>query len=232
MITSIPITPLIDLTNSILCLFCALKLSKSYKKDKSDQVIKYFYFAYISLFVAYIFFSLPRMFFPLNSSVIGFGFIFAHIFLFLATGYFLIVSIYFINHEINKNLFYIFLFLSACVIVFILIRFPHPINNQETGITDWNIDQTVGLLITALFLIVLIPGAIVFFYQGFRSKLNLVKVRSLLIGCGLILLIIAAATFYSAKTQKEALISDIFSLSSFFVIFLGVYYTQSNKFIK
>lgn len=226
-----PVTPIIDLSNSILCLFCSIKLYNSYKKEPENKVIEYFYKAYVALVVAYLFFSLSRLIWPSNSFALGVCFISAHVFLFLATGFFLMVTVFILKPEWHRIFFGFYLILALGAIVLNIVNFNYPEYDRLTGITNWHINSLVGTIFTILFSVVLIPSTILFLYQGARTKTKIVKVRSLLIGFGIILLIIAAVTYYSANTQIKALISDFFSLSAFLFIFLGVYYKRQHKII-
>lgn len=222
----LPITPLIDFGNSIICFFCALRLYRSHQKEGQDKVIEYFYKAYTAMVVAYLFFSLPRLILPDDSFLLGAGFILAHVFLFLAAAYFLTITIYFIKPKLHRAFFWIFLVLALGAITLSIINLNYPVYDRSTGITNWNIDPSVGIVFTILFALVLVPCAIFYYYQGLKSQDKIVKVRSLLIATGLILLMVAAYTYYSAETQLKSLVSDLFSFTALLTIFFGVYYKR------
>jgi len=221
-----PITPFIDLLNSILCFFCAWKLYSSYKRDRSNKVIEYFFKAYVMMMVAYLFFCLPRIIIPENSFYLGVGFVIAQIFMFIATAYLAMITTFFADPSKAKIAFILVIILATVVFILSIIYFGLPDYNTATGITNWNIDPIVGIASSILFLMVLVPSTIFFIIQGFKTHDNVVRVRSFLISLGFVLLIITAYTFYRAATQTQAFISDLFSLSSFIVIFLGVYYKR------
>jgi len=222
-----PITPLIDFGNSIICFFCALRLYRSYQKEDQDKVIEFFYKGYTAMVLAYLFFSLPRLFWPRDSFLMGAGFILAHVFLFLAAAYFLTITVYFIKPNLRRVLFWIFLALALGAITLSVINLNYPVYDSSTGITNWNINPTVGIVFTILFALVLIPCSIFFYFQGVKSQSRFVRIRSLLIATGLILLMVAAYTYYSADTQLKAFISDLFSFAALLTIFFGVYYKRS-----
>ncbi len=223
---NIPITPLIDLSNGILCSICAWKLHISSRKDPTNQVIRYFATAYFFLIFAYAAFSLPRLLMPADSRAIGVGFLTAHIFLFLATGYFVMVTTFFFKAGWHRVFFWVFLLLSLAVMVVGGLRPTLPVYYPDTGITNWNIDLLFGTLTSILFLVVLIPSSLFFFYQGIRTRDRIIRIRSIWIAFGLALLLIAAATYYTAATVTMSLLSDLFSLSAFLSIFIGVYYKR------
>ncbi len=224
-----PISPVIDLLNSILCGFCAWRIYRSYKMDPPNTVLSYFATAYFFLIFAYFAFSLPRLLAPHNAQAIGIGFIVAHAFLFLATAYFVMVTTFFFKTGLHRVLFWIFLTLSLGVLIVGIIRFHEPFYDPTTGLTNWNIDEIFGTLTSVLLLLVLVPSSLFFFYQGMRTRDRVIRVRSIWIAFGISLLLIAAATYYSAGTQLMVLVSDFFSLSAFLSIFIGVYYKRTLK---
>lgn len=223
----IPITPLVDLSNAILCLVCAWRLQASYRKDPTNQVVKYFAMAYFFMIFAYAAFSLPRLIVPADSRAIGAGFLIAHAFLFLATGYFVMVTTFFLKAGLHKIFFAIFLLLCTAVLLVGVIEPTLPVYNKITGITDWNINPLFGTMTSILFLIVLVPSSLFFFYQGIKTRDRVVRIRSVWIAFGLALLFIAASTYYTAGTLTLALLSDIFSLCAFLSVFVGVYYKRT-----
>lgn len=226
---TISLSPLIDLSNSVLCFFCAWKLYNAFKKDKSNKVIEYFFKGYVMMMVAYLFFSFPRIIVPENSFYLGVGLIIAQVFLFIGTAYLAMMTAFFIDPLRYKIAFWLFIILATVVIILFIVYFGLPVYDVKTGITDWHIDPVPGIASSILFLTVLLPSTIYFFSQGIRSHNKIVKMRSLLISAGFVLLMITAYTFYQASTQMQVLISDLFSLSSFLVIFLGVYYKRGSN---
>lgn len=226
---TIPLSPIIDLSNSVLCFFCAWKLYSAYRKDTANKVIEYFFKGYVMMVVAYLFFSLPRIIGPENSFYLGVGFIIAQVFLFIGTAYLAMVTAFFIDPLRYKIAFWLFITLATVVIILFIIYFGLPVYDINTGITDWHIDPVPGVASSILFLCVLLPSTIFFLSQGIRSRNKIVRVRSFLISLGFVLLMITAYTFYQARTQMQVFISDLFSLSSFLVIFLGVYYKRGSN---
>lgn len=222
-----PITPVIDLSNGLLCTILAWKLHISYKKNPSNQVLHIFATAYIFLIFAYAAFSLPRLIISSNTQAIGVGFLVANAFLFLAAAYLVRVTMFFFKTTLQKPLFWIFLILALGVMIVGVIHFSEPSYNPATGLTNWNIDPTFGTLTTVLFLIVLVPSSLFFFYQGIKTRDAIVRVRSVFIALGIALLLIAVGTYYTATNSTLFFISDIFSLSAFLTIFIGVYYKRT-----
>lgn len=137
------------------------------------------------------------------------------------------VTTFFLKAGLHKIFFTIFLLLCAAVLVVGVIEPTLPVYNQATGITDWNINPLFGTMTSILFLIVLVPSSLFFFYQGIKTRDRVVRIRSVWIAFGLALLLIAASTYYTAGTLALALLSDIFSLCAFLSVFVGVYYKRT-----
>lgn len=224
-----PITPLIDLSNSFLCLFCTWKLYRSYRLNPSNRVLKYFTSAYMLLIFAYLAFSLPRFFVPRDQLAIGVGFLVANAFIFLSTSYLVMVTTFFLSVSLHRIFFWVFLIFSTAVMIVGVANFQMPFYNTETGLTNWNIDPLFGTLTSVLLLSVLVPSGLFFFYQGIRTRHPVVRIRSILIGFGIAFLMVATATYYNATTHLLFYISDMFSLTAFLTIFIGVYYRRTSE---
>ena len=52
----IPITPLIDLANCLICAICGIQLYRSWRRDRNNAVLLYFAQGYTSLIFSYFFF--------------------------------------------------------------------------------------------------------------------------------------------------------------------------------
>ncbi|MFA5135024.1 MAG: hypothetical protein WC505_04555 [Patescibacteria group bacterium] len=226
---NLPITPIIDLCNSIICAYCSYRLFRSYHRDRQAPVLLYFAQGYASLIIAYLMFSIPRIAVPEESFVLGVSFIISQSFLYLAIAFFAKVGTFFINVQMVQRAFWSVVILSTIVVLFSIVYFSYPIHDLETGITDWNIHPFVGIGSFVIFAGVLLPSAVLFFRQGLRSQERIVKIRSTVIAGGLILLIITAFTYYTATSEIVALTSDLLSLLSFLIIFFGVIYKRGSN---
>lgn len=225
---NLPITPIIDLVNSILCAYCSYHLFRSYYRDRKATVLLYFAQGYSSLIIAYLIFSIPRLVVPEESFVLGVSFVISQAFLYLASAFFAKVGMFFINVQWVRRAFWFIVILSAIVVLFSIVYFSYPIHDLETGITDWNIHPFVGIGSFVILAGVLLPSAVIFYRQGFRSKERIVKIRSIAIASGLVLLVITAFVYYTATSAIVALTSDLLSLLSFLIIFFGVIYKRGS----
>ena len=225
---SLQITPLIDLSISLIAIYCSINLYQSYKKNEKHIVLLYFSQAYFVVIFAYLFYSLPRLFFSENADIIGIGFIIAQALLYLTVALFAKVTAYFFKVIWSNRIFWIVLLLSIIAIVINIIFYSVPDYDNITGLTDWNIEPIVGISSILILAGVLVPSSLFFFWQGFKSKDSIVKKRSIIIATGLVFLVITALAYYSATTITFALISDLLSLMSFLIVFFGVIYKRGN----
>ncbi len=226
----LPITPFIDLLNSILTGFCGYILFRSYQREpQHSPVLLFFSKGYFSLVFAYLFFSIPRIVVPENSLYLGIAFIIAQAFLFVAIAYFAKVTTFFISITWVPRVFGLVLFLAAAAIFLSIIYFGYPEYDPATSITDWGIHPIVGAVSILIFGGVLIPSMVFFFYQGARSSDHVVRIRSRIMAIGLLFLIVTATLYYTAETQVVALVSDVFSLFSFLIIFFGIVYKRERR---
>lgn len=222
-----PITPVIDLFNSFICAFCSYQIYQSFRRDRSNAVLKYFSQGYLALIFSYLLFSLPRLLAPHASFYQGVGFILAQAGLYIALAYFAKITAFFINQKLVQRVFWLVLTLAAVNVALSFIYFTYPQYNTSTGITTWDFHPAVGITSVIIIAGVLVPTIILYFRRGLKSNDRIVKVRALLIAAGLALLVITAVTYYTATKPITALASDLFSLLSFLVIFLGVVYKRN-----
>ncbi len=226
---ALPISPLIDLSNGLICGICGFIMYRSYRQDRRRVVLQYFSYAYFSLIVSYLFFSIPRIIAPTDSTMIGIGFVVAQAFLYLTVAHFSKVTTYFINVQWVRRIFWLVILISVITVFLMIINFPNPVYNTGTGITDWDIAPVVGIASSIILIGVLAPSALFFLQQGLRSSDKIVKRRSITISIGLIFLIVTAYTYYSATTQLAVMSSDVISLASFLIIFFGVIYKRGKE---
>lgn len=228
----IPWGAVIDLLNCVICAYCSYHLYRSWQRDQKQLVLLFFSRGYFCLIFSYLFFSLPLIFFPEQHTLLGIAFILAQGFLYMAVAYFAKVVSYFIRAQWAARVFWMVVAASIIAIILHIVYFSYPVYDKVAGLTIWNIHPVVGAVSTLITIGVLAPSAILFFWLGIRSLDKIVKVRSLIISIGLTSLIITAYTYYNAKHQPEAIISDILSLLSFLIIFIGVIYKRGSIYIN
>jgi hypothetical protein len=224
----VPITPLIDLANCLICAICGIQLYRSWRRDRNNAVLLYFAQGYTSLVFSYFFFSVPRLVVPGNSTALGVGFVIAQAFLYGGVAYFAKVAVFFLRRQWVRQVFMAVVSLSVVAVVLNIIFFNYPTFNTANSLTNWDIHPVVSIMSSLIFTGVLLPSAIFFYWQGHRTKDPVVRHRSIGLSIGLALLIVTAYTYYTAGTPIIVYISDILSLMSYLVIFLFVFYRRQS----
>lgn len=223
-----PMVPLIDLANAIICAFASVRLYQAYQRDPRNRVLLFFAQGYLAVVVSYLFFSIPRIFFWDSSFAIAFGYVAAQAFLYLAVAYFTKVSMFFINVQRMQLVFWTVIGMSVIAMVLTVMFLGMPSYNPATSITDWDFHPIVSIVSTVILGGVLTGSMGFFFWQGIRSQHRIVKIRSTIIAVGLLFLIVTTYTYYASITPLGVLVSDLFSLVSYLVIFFGIIYGRGG----
>lgn len=222
----IPYGSIIDLFNLIICGYCSYRLYRSWQVDKRQLVLLFFSQGYFALIFSYFFFAIPLMVFTNERTILGISFVLAQSFLYIAIAFFAKVTAFFAKVNLTKIVFWMVILVSMIAVFLNIVYFNYPLFDTETGLTDWNIHPVVGIASTIIFVGVLAPSAFLFFTQGLRSKDRIVRTRSIIISIGLVSLIITSFLYYTASTLAVSLISDLFSMFSFLIIYIGVIYKR------
>jgi hypothetical protein len=224
-----PFSTVIDILNSTLCLYLAFRLYRASQRDPSSNTLRNFCYTYVALTLAYVLLFLPRLFAPQGALLLSAAFALGN-FTFLVAGSFFGRIVLRFTRPASVRVFSVCYYaLAAVCLGWSLVDRALPVVDASTGITQWNAPLGVGLLGGTLLLLVLIPGAVLFLSRGIRTRDNhIVRVRSITIGIGAILLILTAISFNLAKSEALAIIGDLFSISALLTIFLGVIYHRSS----
>lgn len=223
-----PITPLIDLANCIICGVCGWQLYRSWRRDRGNVVVLYFAQGYISLVFSYLFFSMPRLVAPDNTMFLGIGFVIAQAFLYGGVAFFAKVPIFFVNRSWVRRVFMLVIAVALVAVALNIVFFNRPEYDASTSLTDWHIHPIVSILSAIIFTGVLLPSAVFFFLQGRHTTDLTVKRRSWGLAAGLVFLIVTAYTYYAAQTPVIVYVSDLLSLCSYLVIFWFVIYRPQS----
>lgn len=222
---NLPISTTVDLINAVVCGYLAVRLGRAMHQDPASRMLRYFFYTYVSLTIAYTLLTVPRLIANQHTDFLGYAFSFGMLFFLLANASFSRVVLAYALPRWARPFFPLYLGLSVVACLWLLFALAAPVVDPSTGITNWNADPAAGLYTATLFLIVLLPGAILFLRQAMLAKNNhIVRIRSLTIGLGSIFLATSAALVFSANTEVLAVISDFFSIGALLIIFLGVAY--------
>jgi len=222
---TLQVSTTIDLLNSALCAFLAVRLYRAHEQDPVSRTLRNFFYTYASLTVAYVLLFVPRMFASQQELFLSISFAFGSFAFLIASSFFGRIVLEFTRPTWIKPFLAVYYTLTIICLAWSLIDRALPMVDATTGITQWNVPIGVGALSGLLLLLVLIPGAVLFFNRGLHTHGNhIVQVRSFTIGIGALLLILTAVTFYLASSEMLAIIGDLLSIGALLTIFLGVVY--------
>lgn len=222
---TIQVSTTIDLLNAALCAFLAVRLYRAHEQDPASRTLRNFFYTYVSLTAAYVLLFVPRMFASQQELFLSISFAFGSFAFLVASSFFGRIVLEFTRPTWIKPFLAGYHTLAVASLVWSLFDRALPMVDRTTGITQWNVPIGVGALSGFLLLLVLIPGAVLFFNRGIHTQGNhIVRVRSFTIGIGALLLVLTAITFYLASSEMLAIIGDLLSIGALLTIFLGVVY--------
>lgn len=219
---------------SIFCLIAFRVTYSTWKKSK-DEMIKDFMLMFV--FVGIFMLIMGAMDYLLvvkqdlvttKSSIPGFLFGFAHIFMILAISFYerIPFRVWFPERESIG-----FWLAFGTGLISIVISFIRPIfPTVEAGITHYN----VGTLFSAaigIWALVFIGGlgGVFFLHQAFKARTHFVRIRSIIFGIGFLAWVIGGPMHDFATTTAIYLFADLLLLSSFVIILLGIF---TKKFVS
>jgi hypothetical protein len=227
---SLQVSTIIDLTNAGVTAYLAIRLYKAITQDPKSQSLKNFFIIYTCLSIAYVLLFVPRIFASGQTQLLGYSFAAGNIFFILATAFYGKLILFFTKPNWAKAYFVTYAILAGLGLVRSIYAPAKPMIDTATGITNWNVDFALGIYFGVMMLAVLIPGTILFLKRGIQSKDNhVVRMRSITIGIGTLLLIFSAVIFYLANTETLAIMGDLFSIGALLTVFLGVIYHRPRQ---
>lgn len=210
----------------LVLLFFYYRLRNSVGED--NNFLNYFKNFTLLFGLFYLFFSVPLLLTPQNSSLIGWGYLIGHVFAYVGFGYLARIAWLISKPSFNSsNMFKIYLVIGVLLTALNLYYFNYPI--VESGIADWKQNALVGTLIIIFGLTAFLPSAVLFIRESIRQPKN--RKRYLLIGIAFLLIIISGplhdiATISVLKdvtvTTIVLLLADVTTTSAFLLMFWGV----------
>jgi hypothetical protein len=219
-VINLPITGVGAFIGFLVLAFFAYRLNN--KKNDENKLYPYFYKFSLFFSFFYLLFSLPIIFAPQNSSLIGLGYLIGHLFAYIAFAY-LVKIIFFIGFPEKKSdvFFKGYLLLGLFITVLNAVYFNRP-EVLEGGLVDWNQNPIVAIVIILATVIVFIPAAFIFFREAIKNAQN--RTRYLLISISLFLIIVGGPLHDVAKTTQMMIVADIVTTSGFLFMLGGVLY--------
>ncbi|MDB5178594.1 MAG: hypothetical protein JWN01_537 [Patescibacteria group bacterium] len=166
---------------------------------------------------------------PINFSLpMAIGYTFGHIFLYLAFIDIAQMTCVIVPKLASKERLATLVGYALCVVIttinaITMIWGKQPTFDYANNVTLFNAHPIVGASIGILAAVSVLPAAVLFIINAFKSH-STRRVRSLLLGTGFFLLMTAGPLHDVARTSQLYLIADIFSMVSIVLVGIGVVY--------
>lgn len=195
-----------------------------YRIRKSDVANNKFYFYFerftLSMSMFFLIMALPNLFFPNDSVMLGLGYVIGHIFLYVSYAYLARIALFIFKPSFNSiNIYRIYLLAAAAITALNIIFFNYPVV-QADGITAYNAAGPIGIAITAISILTLLPSAILFIREAFRQPQHMR--RFIHIGLSFLFIIVGGPLHDIATTSTMYIVADVVTTLGFLLMLLGV----------
>jgi len=220
---SLPILDLSHIGSGILLCFLGLKIRQAYLRgEKKNPLLKYFMLIFFWVGAFQIFVGLPHLTLILGRpemfpQLMVWGYIVGHICLFMSFAYTIMIPTQLYWPRAQRFSFAGVLLFGLIIIVLLVITPFQPIFKE--GITLFNPPPLVAKLIPLLTTISWGPTALVFLYNAIKGELEKpLKVRSVLLGIGFILMLAAGPMHNIAQTVAFWALIEALTVAGFLII--------------
>lgn len=234
----LPLTGIVHLVTSAMIYACYLKLNSTYRNMQTkDEALKnllcfVLYMDIFQLLMALGHFPLLFNDLDLFYYTFNFGYIIGHAFLYLAEAYIILVPmyLYFSQGDFKKYgvIYFRLLLLFGMFITIINFAYPlHPIFDERSGITIFNVPPYVSGLIPVITLISVGFSGILFLAKSTKLQ-SKARVKAVILGISMILIVVGGPLHELAKNIFEYFLADLLVVLAFFVMTVAIYYEQIN----
>jgi len=188
----------------------------------------YYYFERFTLSMAtfFLIMAIPNLLFPNDSYILGLGYIIGHIFLYVSYAFLIRVSLFILKPAYNSLLiFFAYLVLAAAITTLNVILFNYPVV-LDNGITAFNAAAPIGIAITLISLVTLLPSSVLFIREAIRQPQQ--RRRFALIGISFLLIIIGGPMHDTATTASMYIVADAITTLGFLTMFFGVIFGSKS----
>lgn len=225
-----------NLTSSIFCGLAVAGLYFSYRKYR-NQSVGYFLRFYFYLGIFFLLYAAPGIFF--NDLILTeYSFQFALIFLYLALSYFISIPLELYYPRIRKYVFWLIVLLIPLVFVINLANFKPASEFYSSSLQyvfwDSLILPQIRYLTALVVALVSLGGAALFIVKGLKSEERFLKIRSLLIGSGVIMLMLASFLNYiliamDPNSFFNNIASSLFAVAGLSLMLGSIYCKPSQR---
>lgn len=214
----------------LVALWVAHKLRLNYIRKKNiDQLRDFglFFFFFSIMMFSSVFTSVISLFFSsqeMYSLILDWGYIIVNFFLFIGFSFLVRVPISLFKPKL-KNYGTVFFLIVGTIGLILNIMRHGTVKLLASGIDFRYVDPLVAKWYVVTGGLVVVPSALYLLYRGIRRGMNrLARIRALLIGAGLVILMIGGPLHGSAKTHFGFLIADIFTFLGIATMAAGVFF--------
>lgn len=224
----VPLMAIAHISMGLISVWAAMRLFAV--KDKGDTVRDFAWF-FTSFAIFVLFLVLPHIFLlsifhdhSMFSSAMNWGYIIGHVFLFISLAIFIRIPLQWISPKLKNIGTAFFLVLGAFTTIVSIILQSAPTFEESTGLTFLNINPLVANIVVINVVLAWLPAAIYFIIKGIKASRKIVRMRALLIGIGIIVLMIGGPMHDLAKTSVMYFLADFLALGGVALLASGVLY--------
>lgn len=230
----IPLTGLSTLTGAVVMIIAWLFVGARLRVVQStvSRPIMYMHKFFFMMACFFLLMFLPHVLLYTNpaefSLMMAWGYSLGHIFLYLAYIFLSLMTISILPQLAGRERLVIVVGIVANVIVTLIniltmVYGTQPVYNYAKHITQFNASPVVGISIAVLSIFSFLPPAILFLVNAWRNS-GSGRLRSLLLGSGLVMMMVAGPLHDVAQNWQSFLVADIFTILSIILIGGGVAY--------
>lgn len=208
----------------LVLIYFYYRLRKS--RVANNKFFYYFERFTLSMSLFFVFMAVPNLFFTDNTLLLGWGYVIGHIFLYVSYAYLVRVSLLILKPSFEStNIFKAYLLAGAGITAVNILLFNYPVV-LESGITAFNADPIIGILIVIISVLTLLPSAVLFIIKSIQQPQQ--RRRFAFIGISFLLIIAGGPLHDLATTPAMYMLADAITTTGFVVMLLGVVFGNKS----
>jgi len=231
---SLPILDLSHIASGLLLAFLGLKIRQSYLRgEKEELLLKYFMLVFFLLGAFQVFIGLPHLSLvfgrpDLFPQLMVWGYIISHVCLFSSFAYTIMIPAQLYWPKFRQLSFGVIALFGLVILTLLVISPFQP--EFRGGITLFNPPPIVAKLIPLLTMLSWGPTAVIFLYNAAKGGLERpLKMRSLLLGIGFILMLAAGPMHNIAQTVAFWSFIEMLTVAGFLIIAVAILYYKKPE---
>lgn len=221
---ALPLTGIGHFVDFIVLAFFYYRLRKS--KVANNKFFFYFERFTLSMGIFFLLMAIPNLILTGNSFMLGLGYVIGHIFLYISYAYLIRVSLLILKPSFDSTkIFTSYLLLALIITLTNIYYFNYPVILKD-GITAFNVNPLVGILIIFISMMTLLPSAVLFIREAFMQPQQ--RTRFALIGVSFILIIIGGPMHDVATAPATYMLADVVTTIGFITMFFGVIFGSKS----